>query len=145
MDRTKKKCKKCSTDYQCSVSKSNTSISSETFQLEVSTSITTISNTQVEDVFSANFNYAADFREPQLKDLLDYLRIRLGPCTSTNNQHHRWNYLDEEDRMDDKIDIEIFPTKINISWENNKDYSNNKILNKLNRLSNEVFKLISLK
>jgi S-methylmethionine-dependent homocysteine/selenocysteine methylase len=141
----KKKCKKGLIHHQCSVSKSNTFISSETFQLEVSKSMTTISNTEIKEVCSAHFNYSAEFRDKQLKDLLDYLIVHVGPYTSTNDKNYRWNYLDEEDRINDKIGIEIFPMKIKIHWENNIDYSNEKILNKLNRLSNEVCNLISLK
>ncbi|MEN9611601.1 MAG: hypothetical protein RLZZ628_2415 [Bacteroidota bacterium] len=144
MDITKKKCKKCSIHHQCLVSKSNTFISSETVQLEV-LSRTTTHNTQIKELVSAYFNYSADFRDNQLKELLDYLIVHLGPYTSVNNKNYRWDYLDEADRIDDKIGIEIFPMKININWENNKDSSNKEILNKLNQLSNEVYNLISLK
>lgn len=143
MEVTKKQCEKCSIHHQCSVSKSNTFISADTFHLEVSKSMAKINNTTTSEVFSAQFDYVADFEEHQFQELLDYLIAQLGTHTSTNPKNYRWTYLDGADRMNDKISIELFPMQIKIHWENNKNSSNKKMLNKLNKLSNEISKLIS--
>lgn len=98
----------------------------------------TKTNTTSSTKSSESYNYSSTFNSEKKQTILNYLKKEIGENYSTSKQKLVWSKVSDQESKDDKAEVKLEDSKIEVKYQNKNNLLNPSIVKKLKKISDFI-------